>query len=405
MKIKQLSKVFICAALCTSLMAGCGERKEVSLSDNPDENTVSSVSTVSSVLTGSSSSDGSSVSDTSSETSEPLASSDASSAESTVSSSTSAESSDTSTASAASAPTESSSDPQSDAQPTSESTSSEHHHQYSVTKTVEPTCSEVGYELYKCSCGDQYAETTAEPLGHDYSTAKTDPTCTAGGYTTYTCKRCGQSHKDDYAAAQGHKYSTQTVKPTCTQKGYTLNTCTRCGDERKSDYTNALEHKWGEWTVTKNATTSSEGEKVSECSRCGETQKASIPKLKADSSTYVAEVVRLVNIEREKRGLSKLTMRSDLNDYAQLRSTEIVTKFEHVRPDGANPLKFVLSLSGIRTAGENIAYGYNSPESVMQGWMNSQGHRENILNGAYSSIGVGCYEYGGRLYWTQIFAG
>lgn len=391
MKIKKFSTVFLCAALCTALMTGCGERKEVSLSDNSDENTVSSV------LTGSSA-----VSDTSSENSEQSTSSDIPSAASTVSSSADPESSSASTPVQSSTPTQND-----DPQPTAESSSSEHQHQYSVAKTVEPNCSEIGYEILTCSCGDQYANRTAEPLGHAYSsTSKVDPTCTGSGYTTYTCTRCGQSHNDDHTSALGHKYTSKTVKATCSQKGYTLNTCSRCGHEYKTDTTSALGHKWGEWTVTKNATTTSEGVKTAECSRCGETKTDSIPKLKADSSnSYISEVVRLVNVERAKYGLSQLTMKTDLNEYAQLRSTEIVNNFNHVRPDGANPLNYVLGLSGTHFAGENIAYGYSTPEAVMNGWMNSEGHRKNILKAEFTSIGVGCYEYGGRLYWTQIFAG
>ena len=56
------------------------------------------------------------------------------------------------------------------------------------------------------------------------------------------------------------------------------------------------------------------------------------------------------------------------------------------------------------SAGENIAYGQRTPEEVMNAWMNSQGHRENILNSRYTSIGVGCYQSSnGTLYWTQLF--
>ena len=399
MKIKKLSTVFLCAALCASLMSGCEERKSTPLSVNSDENTVSSL------LTDESSSDVSSdISDASTDNSDTSDTSNETSADNTASSGEKS-----STAPTDATPVQSSSPTQNDdPQQTAESSSSEHRHQYTVTKTVEPNCSEVGYKIHTCSCGDQYTETTSEPLGHNYlSTSVDSPTCDHGGHTTYTCSRCGQSHHDDHTTALGHKYTSKTVKATCTEKGYTLNTCSRCGHEYKSDNTSALGHSWSEWTVTKSATTSSEGVKTSECTRCGETKKESIPKLKADSnsSSYVSEVVRLVNVERAKYGLSPLTMRSDLNEYAQLRCTEIVSNFNHVRPDGANPLDHVLALSGIHTAGENIAWRQKTPEAVMTAWMNSTGHRANILNTGYTSIGVGCYEYGGKLYWTQIFAG
>ena len=99
-----------------------------------------------------------------------------------------------------------------------------------------------------------------------------------------------------------------------------------------------------------------------------------------------------------------LTESELLNKYAQLRSSELVNNFAHKRPDGSNPLDSVLT-PGTHTAGENIAMGYDTPEAVMEGWMNSTGHRENILKSEFTTIGVGCYEYNGRFYWTQIFSG
>lgn len=212
---------------------------------------------------------------------------------------------------------------------------------------------------------------------------------------------------DDYTSALGHDdSSSKVVKPTCTQRGYTLHTCSRCGYEYKpaAEETAALGHDWGEWKIIKKATTSSEGEKQKKCSRCGETQSISIPKSK-DVSGYASEVVKIVNSERAKQGLAPLTVRNDLAQYAQLRSTEIVSNFAHMRPDGASPLDYVMDINGIFTAGENIAYGQSSPEAVMNAWMNSPGHRANILNSNFTMIGVGCYEENGTLYWTQIFAG
>ena len=55
--------------------------------------------------------------------------------------------------------------------------------------------------------------------------------------------------------------------------------------------------------------------------------------------------------------------------------------------------------------GENIAYGYSTPAQVVNGWMNSEGHRKIILSASYSKIGVGCYSSGGVLYWSQFFIG
>ena len=119
------------------------------------------------------------------------------------------------------------------------------------------------------------------------------------------------------------------------------------------------------------------------------------------------EVVRLVNIERAANGAAPLNgSNSSLTQAANLRSKELVANFSHTRPNGA-PAKSVTSEFNISWGafGENIAYGQTSAQSVVQGWMNSPGHRRNILSPDFTSIGVGVYESNGILYWTQLFIG
>ena len=120
--------------------------------------------------------------------------------------------------------------------------------------------------------------------------------------------------------------------------------------------------------------------------------------------SYAEEVAYLVNQERLANGLSELKMAPALNSAAQKRAEEIVEVFDHSRPDGSNCFT-VLKEYGIfcTTAGENIAYGYADPERVMIGWMNSDGHRKNILSSNYGYVGVGVVDINGRLYWTQMF--
>ncbi len=210
--------------------------------------------------------------------------------------------------------------------------------------------------------------------------------------------------KSESQPAHQHNYSAQVVAPTCTQNGYTVHTCP-CGSQYTDGNTNALGHSWGDWKVISQPTTANEGKKQRVCSRCGVSDTASIPRLESDPSTFAAEVIRLVNAERAKAGLSPLSVVSDLNSYAQLRSTEIVSKFAHERLDGSDPLDYVMNTGKYFTCGENIAMGQRSPEEVMNSWMNSPGHRANILNGNFSCIGVGCCNSNGRLYWVQIFGG
>lgn len=118
------------------------------------------------------------------------------------------------------------------------------------------------------------------------------------------------------------------------------------------------------------------------------------------------QVFEIVNRERNANGLSSLRYATEAQAAADIRAKEIVTLFEHSRPDGTSCFT-ALEEIGIRfmAAGENIAKGQPSSESVMNSWMNSAGHRENILNSNYSAIAVGCYKSGGTYYWVQLFIG
>ncbi len=122
-------------------------------------------------------------------------------------------------------------------------------------------------------------------------------------------------------------------------------------------------------------------------------------------NSFTAQVVKLVNEERAKAGLSPLTVDSKVAAAASTRAKEIETSFSHTRPDGSS-FSTALTQSGasFRGAGENIAYGQRTPEEVMKGWMNSQGHRANIMNKDFTTIGVGYHQNSnGTGYWTQLF--
>lgn len=123
----------------------------------------------------------------------------------------------------------------------------------------------------------------------------------------------------------------------------------------------------------------------------------------SDSMDRAEQVTALVNAERAKAGLPALTLNRELSANATVRAREIINSFSHTRPNG-NSFSSAITLS-YRTAGENIAYGYSSAESVMNGWMNSAGHKANILKSSYTQIGVGVVENRGTLYWVQLFIG
>lgn len=122
-------------------------------------------------------------------------------------------------------------------------------------------------------------------------------------------------------------------------------------------------------------------------------------------SEYAQEVVRLVNIEREKAGLAPLTMDATLSAAAQVRAQEIDVSFSHTRPDGTSCFTVLKEFGiGYRACGENIAKGSPSPARVVEGWMNSAGHRANILNENFTTIGVGVHaDAAGTLHWAQLF--
>ena len=117
-------------------------------------------------------------------------------------------------------------------------------------------------------------------------------------------------------------------------------------------------------------------------------------------------VLELVNVERQKAGLSALQMDESVRNVARLKSEDMrVNKyFDHTSPTYGSPFD-MLKKFGIsyKSAGENIAQGYSTPEAVVNGWMNSSGHRANILNASFTHMGVG-YDANGH-YWTQMFIG
>lgn len=121
--------------------------------------------------------------------------------------------------------------------------------------------------------------------------------------------------------------------------------------------------------------------------------------------TFAEQVVELVNQERTKAGLNAVTLDQNIASAALVRAKEIETSFSHTRPNGSK-FSTALTEQGVtfKGAGENIALGQKSPEAVMQAWMNSEGHRANILNKNFTKIGVGYYQNAaGRNFWTQLF--
>ena len=135
-------------------------------------------------------------------------------------------------------------------------------------------------------------------------------------------------------------------------------------------------------------------------------QVLNIPQISQSVLSYESEVIRLVNEVRRENGLKALTANWELSRVARYKSQDMLNKgyFSHTSPTYGTPFQMIKAFGlSFRTAGENIAMGYPTPQAVVNGWMNSSGHRANILNASYTQIGVGYVAQGN--YWTQMFIG
>lgn len=133
-------------------------------------------------------------------------------------------------------------------------------------------------------------------------------------------------------------------------------------------------------------------------------QKITIPKQNTSLSAYESEVVRLVNEIRSQNGLPSLKTDWELARVARIKSQDMADKgyFSHTSPTYGSPFDMMKNFGiSYKSAGENIAKGQRSAQAVVNAWMNSSGHRANILNSSYTHIGVG-YSSKGNL-WTQMF--
>ena len=129
-----------------------------------------------------------------------------------------------------------------------------------------------------------------------------------------------------------------------------------------------------------------------------------IPQKDMAVSSYETEVIRLVNQIRRQNGLSELQTDWQLSRVARYKSQDMKKNyyFSHTSPTYGSPFDMMKSFGiSYKSAGENIAKGQKTPQAVVNAWMNSAGHRENILNKSYTHIGVGYVESGN--YWTQMF--
>ncbi|MGM8215944.1 CAP domain-containing protein [Bacillaceae bacterium W0354] len=127
-----------------------------------------------------------------------------------------------------------------------------------------------------------------------------------------------------------------------------------------------------------------------------------------EAHKFELKVLELVNVERDKHGLAPLEYSKEVSIVARDKSWDMANNgyFNHESPTYGSPFE-MMDAYGVDywAAGENIAKGHRSPEQVMEGWMNSEGHRANILQENFTHLGVGFVKKGGTYYWTQMFIG
>jgi hypothetical protein len=131
------------------------------------------------------------------------------------------------------------------------------------------------------------------------------------------------------------------------------------------------------------------------CAREGSTE--TVSGIRKESYAY--EVLRLTNEARAQAGLAPLVMDEELTEIAMLRAAELSVQFGHTRPNGESCYDAFPLVDG-----ENAARGQKDPEQVMDDWLDSESHRENVLKGDYQSVGIGCVQVNGKYCWIQTFS-
>ena len=323
-------------------------------------------------------------------------------------------------------------------------------HKHSYTKTVvAPTCTEKGYTIHTCRCGDSYKDSFKNPLGHTYKDTVVAPTVDKRGYTLHKCTRCNYSYKDNYTdklppeteppapTEHKHSYTKTVVAPTCTEKGYTKYTCA-CGDTYTDSPKNALGHDYKVTVVA--PTVDSRGYNLHTCKRCGHSYKDNYvdklpphtdpppteppqteppatdpPKHEVyDISDHVIgsleyEILKVINEKRAEAGLGELKMDKKLCALAAIRAYESSISFSHTRPDGRSCFTVFsdYNYTGGSIAGENLLHaspGY-AASKLVDVWMKSTSHKDNILTSSFTKAGLGIYYANGRMYVANLFAG
>lgn len=155
-----------------------------------------------------------------------------------------------------------------------------HEHSWNLVDTVPPTCTEKGYELYACECGETQKRETEAARGHKWGSGEQfDATCEEEGFMLFVCEVCKESERRDVVPPLGHEWEeTAIYEAGCETVGYTEYTCKNCKKTKADNQVLPTGHEWpDEWTVDAEATCTQPGVEKRKCEKCGEVETNIIP--------------------------------------------------------------------------------------------------------------------------------
>ena len=212
---------------------------------------------------------------------------------------------------------------------------------------------------------------------------------------TFTTEVTTQATKPTFTTEATTEETTQATKPTFTTEATTEVTTHATKPTFTTEATTEETTKITETTTVATETTTN---KVTETTT--ETTTSTV------DNSVASKLLNLVNKARNENGLSSLTLNSSLSNVAQKKAEDMKNNnyFSHTSPTYGSPFDMIKSFGiNYKTAGENIAKGQKTAEEVFNAWMNSSGHRANILNKNFTQMGIGYTS--GNTYWSQMFIG
>lgn len=233
---------------------------------------------------------------------------------------------------------------------------------------------------------------TKPTITTEVTTQATKPTIT----TEATTEETTQATKPIFTTTEATtEETTQATKPTFTTEATTEETTQATKPTFTTEATTEETTKITETTTVATETTTN---KVTETTT--ETTTSTV------DNSVASKLLNLVNKARNENGLSSLTLNSSLSNVAQKKAEDMKNNnyFSHTSPTYGSPFDMIKSFGiNYKTAGENIAKGQKTAEEVFNAWMNSSGHRANILNKNFTQMGIGYTS--GNTYWSQMFIG